>query len=295
MITSMRFLVTSGAMAAVGLLAACSGAADLAPVARTALSLDKDRVPLGGPLDLTYRFEPEAVIESDYRVFVHVESPDGTLMWTDDHDPQPATSAWKVGEPVEYTRTVFVPLFPYLGEATIRVGLHRGEERLPLSSPMATDADRGDRAYTVATLQLLPQSESVFLIYGSGWNPAEYSTEDPSKSWQWTEQSAGLTFRNPRSDVTLYLQFDTRPDIFGETPQRVTIYAGSQPVETFTADNRDPILKRISLKASDLGVEEMSELRIAVDRTFSPSAVQAGSTDTRELGIRVYHVYVEPR
>jgi hypothetical protein len=295
MVTPFRFLVMSGAVAAAGLFAGCSGPDDLPPAATAALTLDKDRVPLGGPLDLTYRFQPDAVLDGDYRVFVHVESPDGTLMWTDDHDPQPATSAWRVGEPVEYTRTVFVPLFPYLGEASIRLGLHRGDERLPLSSALSTEIDREDRAYTVATLQLLPQSESVFLIYGNGWHPAEYSNDDPSKSWQWTEQSAGLTFRNPRRDVTLFLQYDTRTDAFGDTPQRVTISAGTQPIETFTADNRDPILRRIVLKASDLGIEEMSEIRIAVDRTFSPSTVQSGSTDTRELGIRVYHVYVEPR
>jgi len=290
-----RFRVVLGSVVLLGLLAGCSSADVAPPVAKVSLGVDKDRVPLGAPLDLTYRFEPLATIDGDYRVFVHVETPDGTLMWTDDHDPQPATSAWKVGEPIEYTRTVFVPLFPYLGEATIRVGLHRGDERLAMESTLASDADSEDRAYTVSKLQLLPQSESVFLIYGSGWQPAEYSSEDPTKSWQWTERSAGLTFRNPKQDVTLFLQYDARSDVFGDTPQRVTIATAARTIETFTADNRDPILKRISLQANDLGVDEMSEIRISVDRTFSPANVQEGSTDTRELGIRVYHVYVEPR
>ncbi len=295
MVTPVRFVTSFGLLAVAGLGWGCAGPQDVEPSARVTLVLDKERVPLGGPLDLTYRFEPLAVIDGDYRVFVHVESPDGTLMWTDDHDPQPATSAWKTGEAVEYTRTVFVPLFPYLGEASVRVGLHQGENRLGLESAQATDADREDRAYTVATLQLLPQSESVFLIYGNGWHPAEYSSIDPSMSWQWTEQSAGLTFRNPRRDVTLFLEYDTRSDVFGDTPQRVTISAGSQAIDSFMADNKEPILRRISLNANDLGVDEMSEIRIGVDRTFSPANVQAGSTDTRQLGIRVYHVYVEPR
>jgi len=39
----------------------------------------------------------------------------------------------------------------------------------------------------------------------------------------------------------------------------------------------------------------MAEIRISVDQTFLPAKTQPGSTDTRELGIRVYHVYVEPR
>jgi len=295
MVTPVRLVVVAGSFVAAGLVAGCSGTEQLPPVANVSMSLDKDRVPLGGPLDITYRFEPISPIEGDYRVFVHVETPDGTLMWTDDHDPQPATSAWKAGEPIEYTRTVFVPLFPYLGEASVRVGLHRGNDRLPLASTLAEGVDVEDRAYTVAKLQLLPQSESIFLIYGSGWQPAEYSPEDPARSWQWTDRSAGLTFRNPRRAVTLFLEFDTRSDVFGDTPQRVTITAGGQAVDTFTADNRDPVLRRITLQANDLGVDEMSEIRISVDRTFRPASVQEGSTDTRELGIRVYHVYVEPR
>ena len=104
-----------------------------------------------------------------------------------------------------------------------------------------------------------------------------------------------MTFRNPRQDVTLFFEYDARADVFGDSPQRVTVWTGTQEVETFTADNRDPALRRIQLNANALGVEEMSEIRITVDQTFSPAKVQAGSTDTRELGLRVYHIYVEPR
>jgi hypothetical protein len=252
-------------------------------------------VPLGGPLDLTYRFEPLAPIDGDFRVFAHVVAPDGTLMWTDDHDPQPPTSAWRPGEPVEYQRTVFVPLFPYLGEATIRVGLHRGSERLTLAGGQAGEPGVDERAYTVARLNLLPQSESIFLIYGSGWHPAEYSSDDPTRSWQWTDKSGLLTFRNPRRDVTLFLQFDARADIFGETPQQVSVAVGTRVLDTFPASDVNTALRRIPLSANDLGQDDMVELRLMVDRTFSPAKTQPSSTDIRELGIRVYHVFVEPR
>jgi hypothetical protein len=295
MMSRVPSVAAAGLLACMAGLSACSAEEQLPPVATAALTLSKDRVPLGGPLDLTYRFEPTAAIDGDYRVFVHVESPDGTMMWTDDHDPQPATSAWRVGEPIEYTRTVFVPLFPYLGEAKIRMGLHKGSDRLTLTSTHAVPDDAGDRAYTVATLQLLPQSESIFLIYGSGWHPAEYAPDDPSRSWQWTGKSGALSFRNPRRDVTLYVEYDARADLFGETPQQVTISSGTTAIDTFAADSREPLLRRIQLKASDLGVEDMAEIRVTVDRTFTPATVQPGTSDTRELGVRVYHVYVEPR
>jgi hypothetical protein len=40
----------------------------------------------------------------------------------------------------------------------------------------------------------------------------------------------------------------------------------------------------------------MSEIEIGVDKTFIPVQVSNGaSKDPRELGIRVFHAYVDPR
>jgi hypothetical protein len=41
-------------------------------------------------------------------------------MWTDDHTPPVPTTQWKPGQTVEYTRTVFIPIFPYVGDAVGR-------------------------------------------------------------------------------------------------------------------------------------------------------------------------------
>jgi len=275
--------------------AACGGVQEAPPAARVSLRFNKDRVPIRGPIELTYRFEPLQEIGGDYRVFVHVLTADGTIMWNDDHDPQPATSAWRSGEPVEYTHTVFVPAFPYVGDATIRVGLYRGAERLPLETTAPDLVAAEERAYAVGTLRVLPEAESIFLIYGDGWHQEEYSPDDPSRSWQWTGKSASVTFRNPRQDLTVLLQFDSRADRFGDMPQQVTITAGNQMVDTFPADSLDPVLRRIPLPAGLLGADDMAQLRISVDRPFLPSKDQPGSADIRELGIRVYHFYVEPR
>jgi hypothetical protein len=39
----------------------------------------------------------------------------------------------------------------------------------------------------------------------------------------------------------------------------------------------------------------MVEMTVAVDKTFVPASVSAlGSTDTRELGIRVFRAFVQP-
>jgi hypothetical protein len=222
---------------------------------------------------------------------------DGRLLWTDDHDPPDPpgpTSKWKPGQSIQYTRTKFVPVFPYLGEATVEIGLHRNDERLPLSGPNPTDHASSERAYRVGTIQFLPSSENIFLIYKSGWHPPEFAAEDSTLEWQWTQKAAVLSFRNPKRDVVFYLDFDARPDVF-EPHQQVTISSGDKAVATFPADNATRTLRRINITADQLGSGEMAELKIEVDRAFVPAKLPGGGPDTRELGIRIYHVFVEPQ
>ncbi len=279
-------------------VAACAKNESAPPVASVSFQASKTRVPLGAPIDLTYRFNvaPKANIAGDYRVFVHLIDENGNpLAWNDDHDPKPPTSQWKPGQTIEYTRTVFVPVFPFVGQATVEVGLYKGNERLVLSGPEPADRAATNRTYKVGTLQILAPAENIFVIRKSGWHPAESAPENPSLEWQWTQKAAVLTFRNPRRDVTLYLEFDARTDVFSDHPQQVTVYSASNAVETFAADNAVPVLKRVQIPAAQLGTGEMAELRIEVDRTFVPSQLPAGGKDLRELGLRVYHAFVEAR
>jgi hypothetical protein len=282
------------------LVASGCGKADTArPVATAALTLNKTAVPLGSPVELTYRFEvaADAKIDGDYRVFVHVNRDDGTMIWSDDHDlpAELATSQWKPGQVIQYTRTRFVPAFSYLGTATIEMGLYRDEARLPLAGPFPDDRDAPKREYKVATLDLLPRSENIQIIRLSGWHAGEFSPEDATQEWQWTQKLATLRFRNPRKDITFYLEFDTRADLFADAPQQITISSGQTPIETFGADRLGTFLRKIPVEAGQLGTGEMAELHIEVDRTFVPSKLPGGSGDVRELGIRVYHAYIEPR
>jgi hypothetical protein len=56
------------------------------------------------------------------------------------------------------------------------------------------------------------------------------------------------------------------------------------------------MLRKIKLSAAQIGTAEMAELHIAVDRTFFPAQVAgANSKDPRELGVRVFHAFVDPR
>jgi hypothetical protein len=267
---------------------ACGSDTDQQPaVAEPTVKLNREKAAIGSPLQFTYRFEPTGQkIEGDYWVFLHVLDEDGERLWGDDHQPPAPTSTWQAGQAVEYSRTVFLPNYPYIGPAEMRLGLYKPStgERLPLSG---TEVSR--REYAVGNLQILPQSENIFLIYKEGWHPAEVDTQDPTIEWQWTRKSAVVSFRNPRQDSTFYLEYDARADRFSP-PQQVTVRLGDQVVGTFAADERDRKLVTFPISAAQLGKPEVIELVLDVDRTF-----QVGESDTRDLGIRVFHAFVEPR
>src|SRR5262245_1472372 len=287
---SVRLIVCVALLTA---LLACSKGASAPPVATVSFTANKTRVPLGSPLELTYKFDvaPNAKIDGDYKVFVHVVRDDGQTMWNDDHDPPTPTSQWKPGQTIQYTRTRFIPVLPFLGEATVEMGLYRDQERLPLQGTEATD--RG--AYKVGTLQLLPSSENIFLIVKTDWNQAEFAPDDPTLTWQWTQKLATVSFRNPKKDVMFYIEFDARSDVFSDKPQMVTVSSGDTKVATFEASSSLKTLQKIPISAAQLGPNDMAEIKIEVDRTFVPAKLPGGSRDPRELGIRVYNMFVEIR
>jgi hypothetical protein len=277
---------------------ACSKTDNAPPVASVSFNASKTRVALGSPVVLNYQFvvAPKASFSGDYRVFVHVTDSDGKTMWSDDHEPPVPTSQWKPGQTIgPYSRTRFVPAFPYLGEATIRVGLYKGTDRLPLSGIDPADRASTKREYRVGTIELVPASENVFLQLRGGWHQDEYSPENPSLDWRWTQKLASISFKNPKKDVTFYLDYDARPDIFKNQPQVVTVYSGDQVVATFPAESTSQTLRLIPISAAQLGTGDMAEVRIEVDKTFVPAKIPNEGKDLRDLGIRVYHAFVEPK
>ncbi len=222
----------------VGLLtAACGQKTDNEPaVATPSVTLNKDKVPIDSVITITYKFTvaPNATFDKDYWVFMHVLDPEGEQMWTDDHQPPTPTTQWKPGQTIEYTRTIFVPNYPYIGEANIRLGLYdlSGGKRLVLNAPEASR-----REYLVGKFQILASSENIFLLFKDGWHPAEVDPKNPQNQWTWTKKTATISFKNPKKDSTLYVQYDARTDLFNP-PQEVTLKLGDQAIGTFAADSK---------------------------------------------------------
>jgi hypothetical protein len=263
------------------------------PMATPSVTLSHEKTPLGSPIDITYKFvvANNTTFTEDLRVMVHVVDADEELIFAFDHNPPIPTTQWKAGQTIEYTKTVFVPIYPYVGEATIQVGLHStaSQKRVALAGD-----DAGQHAYKVAKLQLQPQTENVFTVFKEGWHPGEIAEHNSTVEWQWTKKDATLSFKNPKKDCVFYLDLDNPGSVLNEA-QQVKVALGGEVLDDFTLQPKQPELRKIALKAAQLGAGDVAEIVISVDKTYVPAVLVAGNKDPRELGVRVFHAYVDPR
>ncbi len=279
-------------------LTGCGSTDSAPPVATPAVELSRSIVSLGGALEMRYRFTvaPDITgIPGDYQVFVHFLDPDGALMFTDDHAPPQPTGAWRPGQEIEYDRRMIVPVYPYIGEVTVAVGLYSPQDgdRLPLEG-----RHLGERVYQVGTVEMVPQSGNVFgtdsenglAKYRDGWHSVESGV---TREWRWTTGRATLAFPNPQTAATLRLDVAGSPRMF-ETAQRLTLEIDGTEIETLELASEAPIFHRIDVPVESLGDGATVVLTLNVEGTFVP-AEQTGneSSDQRELGARVFYAFLE--
>lgn len=294
--TNRRFwgVALATAFAGVLVLPACSRRkpVEVNPIVPS-IELNRTRAPLGSALEITYTWtlEPGAQkLGQDYRALVHFLDSQDVILFDDDHMPVPPPSTWEPGQTYSYHRTRFVPVYPYVGEAEVRMGLYpypgRGER------PALKGEDRGFREYKVATMELLPQTENIFLVYKSGWHNPETHPENPGIERTWTEKEAVTSFKNPRKDVVVYLEADTCVKCFSSTPE-LTVSVGNNVGVRVPFEEPQVVLKKIRVSAKDLGDEEWVDLRLAMNQSFVPNQLDPPlNNDDRELGLNVYHLYV---
>jgi hypothetical protein len=279
------------AYAAIACVAIMPGCAERSAIAATSsLTLSRNPVPIGGPVEITLQFAiaPGAPpLPEDGRVLMRLLFDDGELMASFDHDPPTPTRNWQPGEIVTDAQRIFVPDVPYVGNVSVVVGLYsaRSNKRVRLMG-----RDVGDRTYKMGTLTL--RAPSTFLVLDKGWHQPEHSTGLQTE-WRWTEAEASMTAENPRRGSMLYLRVAGRPDLF-ETPQQVSVVSRDRIVQHFVVTSAAPTDYDLPLSGDDLGNEENVTLTLKIDKTFVPARVGGGGSDTRTLGIRVFKAFLEP-
>ena len=256
------------------------------------IQVNRTKAPLGSALEITYTWtvEPGAKkLDQNYWALVHFLDNQEVMLFSDDHQPEPPPSTWEPGKTYSYTRTRFVPVYPYVGEVEVRMGLYpypgRGER------PALKGEDKGFREYKVSTLELLPQTENIFLVYKEGWHNPESSAQNPSLERTWTKKDALVSFKNPKKDIIVYLEADTNAKAFDQPPV-LTVAVGGKSGLVVPIENSEVFLKKIRVKAADLGDQEWVDLRLSMNSSFVPKAKGVNPTDDRELGLMVYHLYV---
>jgi hypothetical protein len=283
----------SAVVLACAILAGCGRTQPAPAVATPTVTVNRTEVPLGGPLETRYRFvvADGASFAENYRVMVHVLDADDSFLWAEDFDPPTPTTSWRPGQTIEFSRRTFVPMYPYVGEATIQIGLYsvKTGQRLVLAGD-----EMGQHAYRAAKIRLLPQTSSILVVYKDGWQGVESVPNQIGGEWQWSKKDGVLAFRNPQADSVLYLDVDN-PSVKQLGPQQVTVAAGDQTLDTFTVDSTDRILRVIPISAAQLGPGETAEVHVQVDKTFVPAEIDPASHDTRQLGVRVFHAYVDKK
>jgi len=280
-------------LAALALLPACNRRKpaevnDIVPK----FEVNRARAPLGSAIEVTYTWQNEASakkLAQDHRAFVHFLDSHKVLLFDDDHTPVPPVTSWEPGKSYSYTRTKFIPIYPYVGDVDVRVGLQpsgRGE-RVALKGE-----DAGLHEYSVGKMELLPQTENIFPVYKEGWHNPETHPENPSVERTWTKKEALMSFKNPKQDVIVYLEGDTCVKCFTKTPE-LTMTVGKSVGLTFPIEGPQVYLKKVKVKAADLGDEEWTDLRLTMNESFVPKNLNPPlNNDDRELGFNVYHLFV---
>jgi hypothetical protein len=275
---------------------ACSSAGNdtATPVATPTVTVERPKVISGRVVDLTYRFavsESAPPFAEDYTVFVHALDQDGERLWTGDHEPPTPTSQWKPGAVIEYTQPMVVPKRAPEGRVTIAVGIYSPEsrDRLPLSGD-----DVGRRIYRVAAVDVASNPSEQMAIFLNGWHGVEAPEGPKGTEWRWSTGKGRVWLRRPAGNGTLVLTLDQPASAF-DSPQQVTVHYGDAVLDTFALPRGRLEGRRIQLPPpSKPGDDARLEVTIAVDKTFVPAKLPgAGSRDTRQLGVRVFEIYIE--
>jgi len=79
-------------------------------------------------------------------------------------------------------------------------------------------------------------------------------------------------------------------------PQHVTVTVGGQTIDSFTINPKEELIRKPTITSAQFGTGDMAEIKVSVDKTYVPAVITNGANrDPRELGVRVFHAYIQPK
>jgi hypothetical protein len=256
-----------------------------------AFTVNRQKAPLESAIEVTYTWTlaPNAKkLTQDYRALVHFLDPHKTVLFQDDHVPTPPPTSWEPGKSYSYKRTVFIPVYPYVGPVRVAMGLYTASGK---PGRVALEGeDLGLNAYKVGTMDLQPKQDNLSLVYKEGWYNPESRPDNPAVEMTWSKRDAVVSFKNPKKDVILYVEGDSCFKCFSEPPV-LTISVGGKTGLTVPIESGELFLKKIRFKASDLGASDFVDVHFTMNQSFVPKSLGMND-DVRELGFKEYHIFV---
>lgn len=264
------------------------------PIATPSMTVRPAVVAAGRPIEMRLQFAVASdapPFTDDYTVFVHVLDGSGRMIGTADHRPPTPTRAWTPGSTVSYTHEAFAPTSSYVGPARMVVGLYSEQsgERLPLAGEAVEP-----RAIQVATFEIRERADPFAVEFRDGWHLPE-SPRGSGVEWRWSEKSAALGFASPPGPSDLVIELD-QPNAVFDVAQHLEVRRGDRLLDAFDVEPGLRYVRRIPLDIDELGPTAEVSIQLVSDKTYVPARItRLGSGDTRQLGVRVFRAYVEPK
>jgi hypothetical protein len=126
--------------------------------------------------------------------------------------------------------------------------------------------------------------------YVEGWYDEERDPSENFYHWRWTKRKAVLRTSSPEADSILYLRAESDQSWFPQ-PQKVILRWRGVILDEFLVPGSEEFEKKYHLRKDQLGPGPMVDLELNVDQTFIPAS-KGNSSDRRELGLRVFNLYL---
>jgi hypothetical protein len=162
--------------------------------------------PLGSPIEMTFKFAvaPDAHFAEDVRVMVHVVDTDEQMIFARSQPLGRFHDSMEARSDDRYTRTEFVPVYPYVGDASVQVGLLDGSISAYRLAARGRAAGLPRRAFAAAADRQRLHGVQRRLA------PGRSGDQSSRVEWQWTKKTATMAFKNPKRDSTFYIDVTIR-------------------------------------------------------------------------------------
>lgn len=265
------------------------------------VTLPADPVGRLAPLPLELRWIPGPAFQAlrGLRATVRFVDSGGRVRFRADH--QLPAEGLQAGEPTEYLYLPFVPSHTPTGTYDVRIGLERpGEERARFSLSRSGVGGPGDaprdqpsleetHGISVGSIEIAPAAREQLPIYEHGWHRLEVDVGGEWSTWRWSMRNSTWIFIGAASRGTLCI-WAQAPDASPADPQVLTVSLESQPLAQRSIDEPHDFVWTVPLESASLG---RGALRFGLEIT-SPERPNVTAGDRRELGLRVFNLYLVP-